>query len=61
MSVSEKYTAALNCYTDVAKTLPVNYEITAHMLWEIVRSVNLSAKVLINIENVVKIALVLPK
>ena len=61
MSVSEKYTAALKCYTHVAKTLPVNFEITAHRLWEIARSVILSAKVLNNVENVVKIALVLPK
>ena len=61
MSVSEKYTAALNCYTHVAKTLTVNYEITAHRLWEIVRSVNLSAKVLNNVDIVVKSALVLPK
>jgi len=41
--------------------LPVNYEITAHRLWEIARSVILSGKVLNNLENVVKIALVLPK
>ena len=61
MSVSGKHTAALNCYTHAAKTLPVNYEITAHRLWEIARSVILSAKVLNNVKKVVIIALVLPK
>ena len=47
VSVSEKYTAALKCYTHVAKTLPVNFEITAHRLWEVAMSVILSAKCLI--------------